>query len=291
MPVDQLGEAARILLWQIQHGTYKIGDPLPGPAELACTLGFPAPAIHHALRSLLQSGVLDAGWPVTVAAPKRWRITMPVPAPGAERLARRIQHRIKEGEYADGTLLPTVGDLSAQFGLPHPAVQDALRLLAARKIVTEFPPRVGAAPAPSRRLEHARVCEALREDLAKRGSGPGRLSITQVARTYAVAPDTALLALKAFAAEGVSPDQQSVSSTEAVAQWLRDRIDDGTYPPGELLPAGSALAARLGVSRGTIDLARRLLVSENRLETGIGFRGTRVARAPTQSTHSARIAS
>ncbi|MFE9559102.1 GntR family transcriptional regulator [Streptomyces sp. NPDC006703] len=168
VPVDLLGEAARIVLWQIAHGTYKPGDPFPGVAELEYLLGFTAPAVHHARRNLLQCGVLHPGPPIVVAPPKRWRLRMPNPAPGAERTAQRILLRIKNGSYPGGTLLPSASELAEQFGISRLVVQDALRLLAAHAIVTEYPPRVGRPLIPPRPLKYRLVREALREDLAKR---------------------------------------------------------------------------------------------------------------------------
>ncbi|MGH3645704.1 MAG: GntR family transcriptional regulator [Micromonosporaceae bacterium] len=46
---------------------------------------------------------------------------------------------------------------------------------------------------------------------------------------------------------------------EQIADWLRARILDGTYPPGSALPSEPALAAELGTSRVTVNRAIGLL--------------------------------
>jgi DNA-binding GntR family transcriptional regulator len=37
-----------------------------------------------------------------------------------------------------------------------------------------------------------------------------------------------------------------------VERYVRERIQDGTYPPGSQLPPMDDIAAQLGVSRGTV---------------------------------------
>jgi GntR family transcriptional regulator len=57
-----------------------------------------------------------------------------------------------------------------------------------------------------------------------------------------------------------------------IAELLRDRIADGTYPRGEPLPSEDRLSAELGVSRVTINRAIGLLRStgEVRVRRGVG---------------------
>ncbi|MFE9553103.1 winged helix-turn-helix domain-containing protein [Streptomyces sp. NPDC006703] len=93
-----------------------------------------------------------------------------------------------------------------------------------------------------------------------------------------VSQDTAILAIQDLVDEGFLTGTP-ISKTDEIAQWLRDRIGDGTYRPGDQLPVSRALAAAHGVSRGTVDIARRRLVSERLLETG-RRRGTYVLPPP-----------
>lgn len=58
-----------------------------------------------------------------------------------------------------------------------------------------------------------------------------------------------------------------------IADELRERIDNGTIPPGTLLPAESALTAEFRASRGTIRRAIAVLREECMLTTEHG-RGT-----------------
>jgi len=51
----------------------------------------------------------------------------------------------------------------------------------------------------------------------------------------------------------------------ALADTLRERIDEGVYLPGEALPSLATIASEFGVSRSTAAKAVRLLVSEGRL--------------------------
>lgn len=70
------------------------------------------------------------------------------------------------------------------------------------------------------------------------------------------------------------------SSSDPVYRRVYDRIRasiaDGRLKPGERVPSARALAAQLGVSRGTIDLAYDVLCGEGYL-TAEGARGTFVA--------------
>jgi GntR family transcriptional regulator len=49
---------------------------------------------------------------------------------------------------------------------------------------------------------------------------------------------------------------------EQIAEWLRRRIDDGTYPPGTRLPGSRDLCEQWGTSRDTVVRALSLLKDE-----------------------------
>lgn len=53
--------------------------------------------------------------------------------------------------------------------------------------------------------------------------------------------------------------QPQKAQYEQIADWLRARIVDGTYPPGSALPSEPVLAAELGTSRVTVNRAIGLL--------------------------------
>jgi GntR family transcriptional regulator len=64
---------------------------------------------------------------------------------------------------------------------------------------------------------------------------------------------------------------------EQLAAILRERITDGTYPPGSRIPPIQALEAESGLSNMTVRRAVRLLVDEGLVITRPS-RGTFVAR-------------
>lgn len=57
---------------------------------------------------------------------------------------------------------------------------------------------------------------------------------------------------------------------ETVANTLRDRIIDGTYPPGGQLPSRKEMCANFRVSSSVIDKAMMLLRQKGRIETLFG---------------------
>lgn len=73
-----------------------------------------------------------------------------------------------------------------------------------------------------------------------------------------------------------------------VANDLRDKIDQGTYVPGDQLPSERELIATYGVSRPTVREAIGLLRTEGRVEVAHG-KGVFV-RLPSQTTGADRLA-
>lgn len=54
---------------------------------------------------------------------------------------------------------------------------------------------------------------------------------------------------------------------EQLADWLRQGMDTGRFPPGRPLPSKKRLKDRWNVSGGTVDKAMRILRGEGRIET------------------------
>jgi GntR family transcriptional regulator len=70
---------------------------------------------------------------------------------------------------------------------------------------------------------------------------------------------------------------------ERLIRVLKSRIENGTYPPGELLPSQNDLAREFGLSRPTVIEALRVLRQDGWIETQAG-RGSFVrGRVPTMS--------
>jgi GntR family transcriptional regulator len=63
---------------------------------------------------------------------------------------------------------------------------------------------------------------------------------------------------------------EASSKYERLVRVLRSRIEDGTYPPGTLLPSQHDLAREFGVSRPTVIEALRILRQEGWLDTQTG---------------------
>lgn len=63
------------------------------------------------------------------------------------------------------------------------------------------------------------------------------------------------------------------------ADVIRDKIEAGDYPRGQLLPSEDALAAELGVNRATVNRALRILTAEGFVQATRG-RGTEVTKLP-----------
>ena len=78
--------------------------------------------------------------------------------------------------------------------------------------------------------------------------------------------------------------------TAAVYRALRTAIVDGRLPAGERLPASRALAADLGVARGSVAAAYERLAAEGYLSSRVGA-GTFVAAAVTRGRSRRRAAS
>ena len=75
----------------------------------------------------------------------------------------------------------------------------------------------------------------------------------------------------------------AASSWQDIADTIRARIADGTYPVGALIPSTTALGEEFGTSQGPVQRATALLRAEG-LVVGEPGRGVRVADAPPQMT-------
>jgi DNA-binding GntR family transcriptional regulator len=76
---------------------------------------------------------------------------------------------------------------------------------------------------------------------------------------------------------------QRLRAHETLTEVLRQRIADGTYPPGSVFPAVSVVGATFGFSTSTARLARRALVREGLLESPRGDILTFVCEGPGQA--------
>lgn len=70
---------------------------------------------------------------------------------------------------------------------------------------------------------------------------------------------------------------------EALADVLRQRLTDGTYPPGSVFPSARLLSEAFGLSENTAWRASRVLACEGRVESPPGDGVTRVCVGVGQS--------
>ncbi|WP_031072086.1 GntR family transcriptional regulator [Streptomyces sp. NRRL WC-3742] len=66
------------------------------------------------------------------------------------------------------------------------------------------------------------------------------------------------------------PDPPASAEFRRVAQAIRDRVRDGTYKPGQRLPAAPAMAEELGSNRSAVERAVRVVAAEGLLTTRQG---------------------
>jgi len=79
-------------------------------------------------------------------------------------------------------------------------------------------------------------------------------------------------------------------SCDVLADYLRQKILDGTLPDGALLPGERSLVEQTGLSRGSVREALRILEAEGLVTTRPGRYGGSRATRPTGSTVSRQIA-
>lgn len=79
---------------------------------------------------------------------------------------------------------------------------------------------------------------------------------------------------------GVELDRPDVPKHQQLADWLRARIDDGTYPPRSRIPSEVTLVQETGFARDTVRKATGLLIEEGRLYVVKGL-GTYVSYQET----------
>ncbi len=60
-------------------------------------------------------------------------------------------------------------------------------------------------------------------------------------------------------------DRPDVPKHAQLADWIRARIDDGTYPPQSRVPSETTFVQETGFARDTVRKAIQLLVDEDRL--------------------------
>ena len=81
-------------------------------------------------------------------------------------------------------------------------------------------------------------------------------------------------------------------TSRRIAEEIRERIRDGSMPPGTLLPSEMQLVDEHGVARGTVRAALGLLVDEGVIEVvpGVGRRVVGSVPAPGSESAYQRIA-
>jgi GntR family transcriptional regulator len=70
--------------------------------------------------------------------------------------------------------------------------------------------------------------------------------------------------------QGVTVDREGDFIWKQVADIIRARITDGTYPVGRIMPSAKTLSQELEVSMGTVNHALDLLRGQGLIESRIG---------------------
>lgn len=71
--------------------------------------------------------------------------------------------------------------------------------------------------------------------------------------------------LATVASMPIDLDREDVPKHVQLAEWIRARIDDGTYAPKSRIPSELTFTQETGFARDTVRKAIQLLVSEERL--------------------------
>jgi DNA-binding GntR family transcriptional regulator len=205
-------------------------------------------------------------------------------APG--RITKIIKGRVADGTYGRGTVLPAEKHLAVEFGVSHWVLRQALQPLKGTGVVHAICGRGNLVPDPqatqSAAREARKITKIIRERLAD-----GRYTVGTwlpgarvLAAEFDVSPSTVQAALRSLKQEKLlaalnpqgtyvidpqhpcAPPPDAQSHHVAIGKVIRERLRNGTYPPGSRLPTYAELASELGVGHTTISNALQLLRKE-----------------------------
>ncbi|MDQ1031479.1 DNA-binding GntR family transcriptional regulator [Streptomyces umbrinus] len=298
----QVQGITKIIRERLADGTYAVGTWLPGTSVLAAEFDVSPNTVQAALRSLKQEKLLAALNPQGTYVIDPQHPCAPPPAAQSHHvaIAKVIRVRLRNGTYPPGSRLPTYAELASEFGAGHTTISNALQLLRKEGLVSERQrsKRVYAVRSASEHpgadrnvtgeierivrsrlsdgtyavgtwLPSARtlaaefgVCHAtIREALAPL-KGEKLLASLETLGTYVVDPQQ----------PGVPPPGMTSRTVVYVGKVLRERLRDGTYPPGSRLPTNVELATEFDVGVNTISRAINPLRSEGLVLSGLHFR-------------------
>ncbi|WP_405542800.1 GntR family transcriptional regulator [Streptomyces phaeochromogenes] len=209
-----------------------------------------------------------------------------------EQIRKVIRKRLADGTYGPRTQLPSERDLSAEFGVPKRVISDALRPLKDNGDLhtsvgrgTRVPDRQSLVPLPGiREIEQTLRARINDGTYAVRTWLP---TTRHLAAEFGVAPTSIQTALKPLQEEkllasrrplgtyvvdsrrpGVPPPGNASPTVANVGQALRERLRDGTYPPGSQLPTNQELATEFNAWPTTISKALKPLTKEGLIVNG-----------------------
>lgn len=227
-----------------------------------------------------------------------------------ELITKIIRKRLADGTYGPGTQLPSERDLSVEFGVPKWVVSRALRPLKDNGDLHSSVGRGTRVPDPQSLVPLPGIRE-IEQTLRSRigdgtyAAGAWLPSATTLAAEFGVSTITVrgaqtplkrekLLAsvptLGTYVVDpqqpGVPPPDRASRTVAYVGKVLRERLSDGTYPPGSPLPTNAELSAEFDVASNTISRA----ISPLRAE-GLVFSGLRRVYAARPITEPPGLAS
>ncbi|MGW2291581.1 GntR family transcriptional regulator [Streptomyces phaeochromogenes] len=221
-----------------------------------------------------------------------------------EQIRKVIRNRLADGTYGPGTLLPSERALAVEFGVRAWAVRWALQPLKDNGHLRFAPGRGNLvldpqSPAPVgcgiRDIEQAvrsRLGDGtyavgtwlptMRRLAAEFGVGPTSIhkALTPLEREKLLASRRPLGTYVVDPRQpGVPPPCKKSHTVAYVGQTLRERLRDGTYPPGSPLPTNAELSAEFEVGSRLISTALKPIRSEGLVSSGP--RGRLYAARPT----------
>jgi DNA-binding GntR family transcriptional regulator len=214
-----------------------------------------------------------------------------------ESITQVIGERLANGTYGHGTVLPALRVLSLEFGVSEWAVRKALRPLRDTGNLRSIPGRgniavdrqaTGPVGCGSRKIEQiirARIADstyAVRTWLPSARALAAEFGVSTITVRGAQTPlkrEKLLASVPTLGTYVVDPHQPGVpppgrASHDAarIGKALRERLRDGTYPPGSRLPTNAELSAEFEVRPNMISKALKPIRSEGLVFSGLNRR-------------------
>ncbi|MCX4564403.1 GntR family transcriptional regulator [Streptomyces phaeochromogenes] len=294
----QVQGITKIIRERLADGTYAVGTWLPGTSVLAVEFDVSTNTVQAALRSLKQEKLLASLNPQGTYVIDPQHPCAPPPDTRSHHVAieKVIRERLRNGTYPPGSRLPTYAELASEFGAGHTTISNALQLLRKEGLVSERQrsKRVYARRSASEHPGADRNITGEIEQIAPSRLSDGTYAVgtwlpsaRTLAAEFGVVHATIRKALAPLKGEkllasletlgiyvadpqqpGVPPPGRTSRTVAYVGKVLRERLRDGTYPPGSPLPTNAELSAEFEVRSHLISTALKPIRSEGLVSSG-----------------------